>query len=71
MHLVKLLSSFLDLFNLFQIIKDFTRTSENSFSTIDLILVSDSETISQSGVTDTGLSDHCLVYLLEILWETI
>ena len=36
--LLKSLSSYLDLFNLIEIIKDFTRVSENSSSTIDPIL---------------------------------
>lgn len=61
-NLVKSLSSFLDLFNMSQIVKDFTRVSTTSSSTIDLILVSDSEKISQNGVFDIGISDHCLIY---------
>ena len=40
----------------FLIIKDFTRVSTTS-STIDLILVTDTEKISQHGVLDIGLSD--------------
>ena len=60
-NLVKSLSSFLDLFNMSQIIKDFTRVSTTS-STIDLIPVTDSEKISQHGVLDIGVSDHSLIY---------
>ena len=60
-NLVKSLLSFLDLFNMLKIIKDFTRVSTTS-STIDLILITDSEKISQHGVLDIGLSDHSLIY---------
>ena len=34
----------------------------NSKTTIDLILASDYTNISQSGVIDIGLSDHCMIY---------
>ena len=61
-NLLKSLTLFFDLFNLSQIIKDSTRVSAKSLSTIDLILVSDTDKVSQSGVIDIGISDHCLIF---------
>ena len=46
----------------FQIIKEPTRMSTNSSSTIDLILVSDEDKISKTGVLYLGISDHSLIY---------
>ena len=56
------LNSCLDLLNWTQVIRDMTRISTTSSSTIDLILVSDTDKISQSGVLDVGVSDHCMIY---------
>ena len=39
-----------------------TRVSKTFFTTIDLILVSDTDKNSQRGVLDLGISDHCLIY---------
>ena len=50
------------MFNVFQIIKEPTKISTNSSSTIDLILVSDEDKISQTGVLQLGISDHSLIY---------
>ena len=61
-NLVKSLSAFLDLFNWTQIIKDPTRVTTTTSSTIDLILVSDIDKISQSGVINIGISDHSLIF---------
>ena len=61
-NLLESLTSFLDLFNLSQIIKDSTRVSAKSSPTIDLILVSGTDKVSQSGVIDLGISDHCLIF---------
>ena len=61
-NLVKNLNSCLDLLNLSQKITDYTRVSSMSSTTIDLVLVSDKEKVSQSGAIDIGISDHCLVY---------
>ena len=36
--------------------------SAKSSSTLDLILVSDTDKVSQSGVIDFGISDHCLIF---------
>ena len=59
--LFKHVQSFIHMFNFKQIITDYTRVS-NSSSIIDLILVSDREKISQSGVINVGLSDHSIIY---------
>ena len=61
-NLVKSLSAFLDLFNWTQIIKDQNRVTTTTSSTIDLILVSNIDKISQSGVIDIGISDHSLIF---------
>ena len=45
-----------------QIIKEFTRVTENSRSLIDLLFVNNSHRIVQSGVLQLNLSDHFLVY---------
>jgi len=50
------------LFNLKQVIIDYTRISSNVSTTIDLILVSDCENITQSGVIDCCLSDYLMTY---------
>lgn len=50
------------MFHFKQLICDFTRVCNTAATTIDLILVSDKEKISQSGVVDTCISDHSLIY---------
>ena len=60
--LVKKLKDFCNSCNLSQLIKDYTRVTAQSQSIIDLILASDDDKISQYGVIDTGISDHCMVY---------
>ena len=51
---------FCDLFSLKQLINECTRAYSSTI--IDLILVSDSQKISQSGVVDCNISDHHLIY---------
>ena len=51
-----------NMFGLTQLIKDPTRICKSTQSTIDLILVSDKENITQSGVIEYSLSDHFLIY---------
>ena len=60
---VRDLKSLCNLFSLSQLFHDFTtcRISETC-TIIDLILVSDSHKISQSGVIDCCLSDHQIIY---------
>ena len=38
-----------------------TRVSKTSSTSIDLMPVSDTDIISQRGVLDLGISDHCLI----------
>ena len=49
-------------FGLTQLIHEPTRVCDVSSSTIDLVLVSDPESISQSGVLTYGISDHFLTF---------
>ena len=71
-NLVKSLFDVMNMFNFFQIISDVTRVSKTSFTTIDLILVSDTDKISQRGVLDLRISDHCQIYCTrKVLRKTI
>ena len=60
--LTRKLKEFSDTCNFTQLMQDYTRVTENSKTTIDLILASDYTNISQSCVIDIGLSDHCMIY---------
>jgi hypothetical protein len=60
--LKKAVINFCNMFSLKQMIKEATRVSQYSNSLLDLIFVSDHHKISQSGVINVGLSDHCLIY---------
>ena len=60
--LVNYLQTFCSMFDLHQIIKDPTRVCSTSQSTIDLILVSVVQKITQSGVIVCGMSDHMVTY---------
>ena len=71
-NLVKSLFDVMNMFNFSQIISDVTRVSKTSSTTIDLILVSDTDKISQRDVLDLGISDHCLIYCTrKVLRNTI
>ena len=48
--------------NLFQVISEPTKITDRTILLIDVILVSDDNLITESGVTDIGISDHSLVY---------
>ena len=56
------LTSFMNTFNMTQVIKDSTRVTDTTKSIIDLIMVSDADKISQQGVLPSGLSDHFIIY---------
>ena len=56
------LTSFMNTFNMTQVIKDSTRVTDNTKSIIDLIMVSDADKISQQGVLPSALSDHFIIY---------
>ena len=56
----------LDICNLYQyseMIKQPTRITKDTRSTIDLFLTNDPQKFSLCGVSDLGISDHCLVYV--------
>ena len=67
--LVDFLTNFNRLFGLKQLISEPTRSCPTSESTINLIMVSDHEKISQSGIIDIGLSDHTVIYCTRKLTE--
>jgi exonuclease III len=50
--------------NLSQLIKDYTRITEDTRTIIDFIFVTNSNIVSNSGVHSLGLSDHSLIYLV-------
>ena len=52
----------LDIFNLHNVIKSATRKAETSATLLDLILTNNKRRILTSGVVDTQISDHSLVY---------
>ena len=49
-------------YGLTQLIKTSTRVMNTTRSTIDLIFTNNEEYYVQTGVTDLGVSDHCLTY---------
>ena len=61
-NLVKSLNEFCSSHSLSQLINSPTRICTTSQSLIDLILVSDSNNVTQSGVLDVGISDHLPTY---------
>ena len=61
-HPCKGLKSICTSFSLKQLITYPTRITSSSKSTIDLILVSDTNKVSQSGVLDTYYTDHQVIY---------
>jgi endonuclease/exonuclease/phosphatase family metal-dependent hydrolase len=60
--LLKCFKSFIHMFHFNQLISEPTRICSTSSTTIDLILVSDHDKISQSGVISTSFSDHNMIY---------
>ena len=59
---IKHYQEFCSLHGLKQLITSPTRVTENSSSLLDHILTNFTDRVSQSGVVDTGLSDHQLIY---------
>ena len=59
--LTRKLKDFSDTCNFTQLIHDYTRLTDNSKTTIDLILASDYTNISQRGVNDIGLSHRVII----------
>ena len=61
---------FCSLFNLRQLIKSATRITSNSSSLIDHILTNAEDKISGSGIIDTSLSDHQLIFCTRKIIKT-
>ena len=61
--------SFMNLFGMTQLINCATRITLTSSSIIDLIFVSESANISQSGVLPIGFSDHQVIYCTRKLFR--
>ena len=59
---IKRYKEFCSLYGLEQLISTPTRVTMNSSSILDHILTNSTDRVSQSGVIDTGLSDHQLIY---------
>jgi hypothetical protein len=60
--LCKSLNSFMKMFGLLQLIDSHTRVTATSATTIDLVLVSDEDKVTQSGVIPCAFSDHYVVF---------
>ena len=59
---IKRYQEFCSLHGLKQLITSPTRVTDNSSSLLDHVLTNSTDRISQSGVVDTGFSDHQLIY---------
>ena len=59
---IKHCKEFCSHYGLEQLISKPTRVTENSSSILDHRLTNSTDRVSQSGVIDTGLSDHQLIY---------
>ena len=60
--LCKSLRSCMKSMDLHQLIKDATRITANSSTVLDLIITSEQDKISKSGVLDYQISDHCQIF---------
>ena len=60
-HLLKLMA----LYDLQQLIKDYTRVTGTTKTCIDHILTNKQETVSQSGVIPCSISDHDIVFMFK------
>ena len=58
------------LYGLEQLISTPTRVTKNSSSILDHMLTNSTDRVSQSGVIDTGLSDHPLIYCTRKITRT-
>ena len=59
---IKRYQEFYSIHSLKQLITSPTRVTENSSSLLDHVLTNSTDRVSQSGVVDTGYSDHQLIY---------
>ena len=53
----------MDIYDLTQLITEPTRVTQHSRTLIDLCLTNSPDKISNSGVVDLGISDHCAIFL--------
>ena len=67
---IKRYKEFCSLYGLEQLISTSTRVTMNSSSILDHILTNSTDRVSQSGVIDTGLSDHQLIYCTRKITRT-
>ena len=67
---IKRYKEFCSLYGLEQLISTPTRVTKNSSSILDHILTNSTDRVSQSGVIDTGLSDHQLIYCTRKITRT-
>ena len=67
---IKRYNEFCSLYGLEQLISTPTRVTKNSSSILDHILTNSTDRVSQSGVIDTGLSDHQLIYCTRKITRT-
>ena len=57
------LLNIMDIYGLTQLITEPTRVTQHSRTLIDLCLTNSPDKISNSGVVDIGISDHCAIFL--------
>ena len=67
---IKRYKEFCSLYGLEQLISTPTQVTKNSSSILDHILTNSTDRVSQSGVIDTGLSDHQLIYCTRKITRT-
>ena len=67
---IKRYKEFCSLYGLEQLISTPTRVTKNSSSILDHILTNSTDRVSQSGVIDTGLSYHQLIYCTRKITRT-
>ena len=57
------LLNIMDIYGLTQLITEPTRVTQYSRTLIDLCLTNPPDKISNSGIVDIGISDHCAIFL--------
>ena len=57
------LLDYLNSHSLNNVIKEYTRISENSQTLFDVCIVNDKQKVNKSGVLHLGMLDHSLIYL--------
>ena len=62
MNIMKNFTQLLDMYNFKQLIDKATRVTETTSTLLDHIYTNNKDIVSQSGVIETGISDHFMVY---------